>query len=244
MKRAFVFANRNFKEMRRDVISWIFCIGLPLVLLVVCKFIFSAIPDTPQNFLLQNFSGGILVFSFSFVMLFCGTLVAKDRASSFLKRLYVSPMKAKDFILGYVIASLPIVLAQTVAVYALSFVFGLDFSWDILLGILLSLPSAFMYISLGLLFGCCFNDKAVSGMSSLVLNVAALLSGMWFDLSMIGTGFSNAMHILPFANAVDVINFATAGLWSKVWLPFAITTIWATVLFALAVITFGKKSKK
>ena len=244
MKRALVFSNRNFKEMRRDVISWVFCIGLPLVLLVVCKFIFSAIPDTPANFLLQNFSGGILIFSFSFVMLFCGTLVAKDRASSFLKRLYVSPMKAKDFILGYVVATLPIVLAQAVAVYALSFAFGLDFSWNILLGILLSLPSAFMYISLGLLFGCLFNDKAVSGMSSLVLNVAALLSGMWFDLSMIGAGFSNAMHFLPFANAVDVINFATAGLWGKVWLPLAITCIWAVVLFTLAVMTFSKKSKK
>ncbi|MBR2371307.1 MAG: ABC transporter permease, partial [Clostridia bacterium] len=67
---------------------------------------------------------------------------------------------------------------------------------------------------------------------------------MWFDLSMIGTGFSNAMHFLPFANAVDVINFATAGLWNKVWLPLAITCIWAVVLFALAVVTFSKKSKK
>lgn len=244
MKRAFVFAQRNFKEMRRDVLSWIFCIGLPLLLLALCRFVLSNIPDTPMNFMLQNFSGGILIFSYSFIMLFCGVLVSKDKNTSFLKRLYISPMTAKDFIVGYTLSALPIVLAQCVSVYLLAILFGLQFDVNILLGILLSLPSAFMYIALGLLLGSCIGDKAVSGISSLFVNLAALLSGMWFDLSMIGKTFSDVMHFLPFANAFDVMTFAMAGDWSSIWLPFAICTVWAVAMFVFAVVVFDKKSKK
>jgi len=243
MNRSIIFAQRNFKEMRRDVLSWIFCIGLPLMLLALCKFVFSNIPETPINFMLQNFSGGILIFSFSFIMLFCGVLVSKDKSSSFLKRLYISPMTAKDFIVGYTLSALPIVLAQCVAVYGLALLFGMEFSFNILLGVLLSFPSAFMYIGLGLLLGSCLGDKAVSGISSFFVNVAALLSGMWFDLTMIGKTFSDIMHVLPFANAFDVISFATAGLWDKVWLPFAICTVWSVAMFVLAIVVFDKKSK-
>lgn len=244
MKRSLIFAQRNFKEMRRDVLSWIFCIGLPLMLLALCRFVLSNIPDTPTNFMLQNFSGGILIFSYSFVTLFCGVLVSKDKSTSFLQRLYISPMTAKDFILGYTLSSLPIVLAQCVAVYGLSLLFGLQFSFNILLGVLLSLPSAFMYIGLGLLLGSCLPDKAVSGIASFFVNVAALLSGMWFDLSMIGKTFSDIMHFLPFANSFDVMTFAIAGDWSKVWLPFVICTVWAIATFVLAIFVFDKKSKK
>lgn len=243
MKKSLIFAQRNFKEMSRDALSWIFCIALPLLLLALCRFVLGTIPDTPQNFLLQNFSGGILIFSFAFLTLFCGVLVSKDRSSSFLKRLYISPMRPTDFIAGYTLSAAPIALAQCVAVYLFSAIFGMSFTFDTLFGIILSMPAAVMFIALGIMLGSLLGDKSVSGVASVLVNVAALFSGMWFDLSLMGQTFSDIMHFLPFANAFDVIKFASAGQWTQVWLPFAVCAAWCVALFAAAVPVFNKKTK-
>lgn len=244
MKNSLVFAQRNLKEMSRDVLSWIFCLGLPLLLLLVCRFVFSALPQTPSNFALQNFGGGILVFSYSFLSLFCGATVAKDRAGSLLKRLYLSPATAKDFISGYLLCALPIAAGQAVCVFLACVVLGMPFDFDLLAAAALSLPVAVFYVFSGVVLGCVVSDKAVAGVASLLVNVAALLSGMWFDLSLLGSGFDGVMHFLPFANAYDVVRYACAGQWANVWLPFAVCAVYAAGMGVVAVVLFAKKSKK
>ena len=100
------FAKRNFKELIRDPLSLIFEIALPLFLL----FIFQQFNIDADNYRLENFTPSIILFGFSFITLFTATLIAKDRTSSFLIRLGISPMKSGDYILGYILSLLPIVL--------------------------------------------------------------------------------------------------------------------------------------
>ena len=92
------FAKRNFKELIRDPLSLIFEVLLPLLLL----FIFQQINIPGEIYEIQNFVPGIIVFGFSFITLFTATLIAKDRDSSLLTRLGISPMKSSDFIIGYI----------------------------------------------------------------------------------------------------------------------------------------------
>ena len=44
MKNTMVFAKRNFIEVGRDPLSWIFCIAFPIVMLVIMSIVNSAIP--------------------------------------------------------------------------------------------------------------------------------------------------------------------------------------------------------
>ena len=69
------FAKRNFKELTRDPLSLIFQIILPIFLL----FIFQQFNIPSDNYKLENFTPGIIIFGFSFVSLFTSTLIAKDR---------------------------------------------------------------------------------------------------------------------------------------------------------------------
>ena len=57
-------------------------------------------------FRIDNLAGGIAVFGQMFVMLFTAIGLAKDRESSFLVRLYSSPMKSIDFLAGYLLLKL------------------------------------------------------------------------------------------------------------------------------------------
>ena len=93
MSKTIAFSGRNFKELVRDPLSYIFCLGFPLVMLVVMTLVNDSIPKETNMtiFRIDNLAGGIAVFGLTFVMLFVCLTVAKDRSGAFLMRLYSTP---------------------------------------------------------------------------------------------------------------------------------------------------------
>ena len=101
--RILLFARRNTKEVLRDPVNFFFGLGFPLVLLVLLSIINGSIPPEAGNpmFEIKNLAPGLAMFGSVFMALFAGMLLSKDRTSSFLMRLFTSPMTSVDFILGY-----------------------------------------------------------------------------------------------------------------------------------------------
>lgn len=161
------FAKRNFKEIIRDPLSIIFAILLPLFLL----FIFQQFNIPSENYKLENFTPGIIIFGFSFLTLFTAMLVAKDRSTSLLIRLGTSPMKPVEYILGYIISIIPIIIIQNILFFILAIILGLSFSINIILAILVSIIVAILFIAIGILIGSTFTEKASSGISSIVVQL-------------------------------------------------------------------------
>lgn len=170
--RILTFANRNFKEIIRDPLSIIFAIILPLFLLYI--FEQFKIPNEVYN--IENFTPGIIIFSLSFITMFTSSLVAKDRSTSLTTRLGVSPMKSIDYILGYSISVLPIVLIQNILFFVIAMLLGLNFSINIIYTILVSIPISLLFISLGILIGTITTEKSSSGVSSIVVQLVAFTS--------------------------------------------------------------------
>ena len=203
------FAKRCTKEILRDPITLAFGLGFPIVLLLLLSAIQANIP-TPL-FQIEKLSPGIAVFGLAFITLFSATLIAKDRESAFLHRLYTTPLKPTNFILGYMIPLIPISLFQTIVCYLVALFLGLSFSVNIILSVLTMLPVTVFYISLGLLCGSILNVKQVGGIcGALLTNLSAWLSGVWFDLNLVGGAFQKTAKLLPFYHAVelqrDIIN--------------------------------------
>ena len=96
--RMLAFAGRNTKEILRDPINLAFGLGFPLALILLLSAIQASIPV--ELFELQHLTPGITVFGLSFITLFSATIIAKDRSSSLLQRLYTTPLRPVDFILG------------------------------------------------------------------------------------------------------------------------------------------------
>ena len=241
--RMLTFAKRNFKEMMRDPLNLSFLFGFSVVLLLLLSAIQANIPV--DMFKIEHLAPGIAVFGLSFVTLFSATLIAKDRQSSFMHRLYTTPMKSADFILGYTFPVLPIALVQAIVCYALAAVLGLKINVNVLLAIALIIPIALLYIGIGLLCGSVFNDKQVGGIcGALLTNLSAWLSGIWFDLELVGGVFKKIAYALPFVHAVELERAAVAGNFSDVLPHLCWVLGYALVVLSAAVLMFLKQMKK
>lgn len=204
------FTKRNLKELIRDPLNLAFGLGFPLVLLLLLRAIQANVPV--PLFRIEQLAPGVAVFGLSFLTLFSATLIAKDRQSALLQRLYTTPMTAGGFILGYTLPLLPLALGQGVICYAAAAALGLPLSGNLLTALALLLPVALLYIGLGLLCGSLLNAKQVGGVcGALLTNLSAWLSGTWFDLDLVGGTFRKAAEALPFYHAVELQRAAVRG---------------------------------
>ena len=247
MNRTLTFASRNTKEITRDPLTVIFGVAFPLVLLLLLSAINRAIPDGhgPQNFQIQNLAPGITVFGLSFLSLFSSMLIAKDRTTSFVLRLFTSPLRPAEFILGYTLPLLPMALIQTLICYLAALPLGLKASADLLVAVVVNLPIAVVFIALGLLFGTVLNEKAVGGVcGALLTNLSAWFSNIWFDTSMVGGAFETVANILPFSHAVKAAQAAAAGSYAAIFPDLWVVISYAVVLTVAASVVFAVKLKK
>lgn len=204
------FARRTTKDILRDPLNLAFGLGFPVALILLMSAIQANVPV--PIFEIKSLAPGVSVFGLSFMTLFSATLVARDRETAFLERLYTTPMKATDFIFGYILPMIPIAMAQTIVCYLLSVVLGLPVSISILYAVLLNLPAALFFIALGLLCGSLFTVKQVGGIcGALLTNLSAWLSGAWFDLTLVGGAFEKIASALPFMHAVEIQRAILAG---------------------------------
>lgn len=237
------FAKRNLKEIIRDPLTIIFGLGFPLILILLLSAIQANIPV--PLFEIQHLAPGITVFGLSFMSLFSATLIAKDRSSSLLQRLYTTPLSPIDFILGYTLPILPFAVAQSIICYVVAIILGLDITVNILFAILLIIPISILNIALGLLFGSILNDKQVGGIcGALLTNLTAWLSGVWFDLDLVGNTFGKIAHALPFVHAVEMERAAIAGNFSNILPHLCWVLAYALVLLVIAVLLFLRQMKK
>lgn len=237
------FAQRCTKEILRDPLNLIFGLGFPAVLLLLLSAIQANIPVS--LFEINHLAPGIAVFGLSFTTLFSASLIAKDRESAFLQRLYTLPLRPSDFILGYMLPMLPITLAQGAVCYLIAIALGLPVTVNILYALLMLLPVAVFYISLGLLCGCVFNVKQVGGIcGALLTNLSAWLSGIWFDLELAGKVLPRIAHLLPFLHAVELERSIIAGEFTEA-LPHLWPVIgYAVIVAAAAILIFLLKMKR
>ena len=114
MAKTINFCKRNLKELLRDPLLYVFCLGFPIVMLALFQIINNYTNGSTPVFELKSLLPGIIMFSYTFAMLLMALIVSKDRQTFFLKRLYSSPMRAKDFVLGYAIVGIIIGVCQSI----------------------------------------------------------------------------------------------------------------------------------
>ena len=241
--RMLTFAKRNAKEILRDPINLIFGIGFPVALILLLSAIQSNIPV--ELFEIERLTPGISVFGLAFMSLFSATLIAKDKGSSLLQRLYTTPLTSTDFILGYTLPIIPISVAQCIVCYITATLFGLNITVNVLYAILFIIPISILYIALGLLCGSLFTDKQVGGIcGALLTNLSAWLSGVWFDIELVGGVYEKIADALPFIHAVKMeralLSGDVSGIFPHIWWVLG----YSAALLTLAILIFLRQMKK
>lgn len=232
------FAKRNFKEIARDPLSLIFAIILPLFLL----FVFQQFNIPNESYELQNFTPGIVIFGFSFITLFTAMLISKDRTTSLLIRLGASPMKPREYILGYMLSIIPIILLQNTLFFILAIVLGLSFDINIIFSILVSIVIAVLFIATGIIIGSVFSEKASPGISSIIVQLVCFTSGMYFPREMLGNGFGKICECLPFESCLTILKGVMNNRLEDIELRnIAVFVIYTVAVLVISVIIFNRK---
>ncbi len=249
--KSIVFAKRTIKEIMRDPLSYIFCLGFPLVMLVIMSIIDKSIPTQANMtvFHIEKLGPGIAYFGLTFVMLFTSIQVSKDRSTALLLRLYASPMKPVDYIIGY---TLPVCLLGTLQMcicFVVTFIIGIftDYIFavgDILLSMLALSPSVFLFAGIGILFGSVVSEKAAPGLCSIIITVTGMVGGIWMDIDGLGGIIKKVANVLPFYHGVALakapFNDNLDGIASHlIW-----TVACGLVVYVLAITVFRLKMKK
>ena len=237
------FAKRTAKEILRDPLTLSLGIGFPVILILLLSAIQANVPVS--IFEIDSLAPSMTVFGLSFMTLFSATLIAKDRESAFLPRLYASPMRAVDFIVGYTLPILPISIIQSALCFVLGIILGLDVTVNILFSLIFIIPISFLFLGLGLLFGSILTQKQVGGIcGTLITNLTAWLSGIWFDLSLVGGAFEKIAGLLPFYHAVELEKAAYSGNFDNITQHLLWVVCYAVFSFALAIFFFIKQMRE
>lgn len=241
--RMLTFAKRCTKEILRDPVNLGFGLGFPLILLLLLSAIQANIPVS--LFEIDVLTPGITVFGLSFMTLFSASLIAKDRESALLQRLYTTPLTDFEFIIGYMLPLLPIAIVQTLICYLFALPLGLALSAEIVYAIIGIIPMAVLHIALGLLCGSIFNSKQVGGIcGALLTNLSAFLSGVWFDLKLVGGFFEKTAKLLPFYHAAETEKALLGGNLQLAATHILPILLYGAVITAAAVFCFLRQRNK
>lgn len=248
--KSLVFASRNIKELTRDPLSWIFCLGFPLIMLMLMTVINESIPPEAEMtlFRIEKLAPGISVFGLTFVMLFASMLISGDRKDAFLLRVFTSPMKPWEYILGYILPLMALSAGQLAVTAAASYIMGavsgtfLNIG-NMLFAIAASIPSVIMFIGFGLLFGALLTKNAAPGISSVIISLSGMLGGIWMDVEAIGGTLGTICNILPFYHCVKAARLAYSGDFIESLSQSGIVLMWALAVTVLAVIVFRRKMR-
>lgn len=220
MKKLLLFAKRNFLEMIRDPLLYIFCAGFPILMFLMFQIINKYTEGNTPMFNVKALVPGIIMFSFSLLMLMSSLLVSKDRTSAFLKRLFSSPIKQYQFLLGYLIPTAVVGLVQIIIGIVLGYVFGaidgtgfVSFGGCMLL-IVIMLPILITCLMLGILFGTILNDKSAPGICSIFISASGVLGGAWMPLETMGD-FETICGYLPFYPTVYLGRIVTGATYTQ-----------------------------
>ncbi len=239
MKQTLAFAGRCGKELLRDPLNLFFCLAFPLVLLVM----FTLFNIPADVYRVENFAPGIISFAYSFVSMFGGMLMAADRESSFFARLSAAPIRSRDLIGGYALPLLPLTLAQSALFLLAAVAAGLEPGWHLLIALPVMLPAALFYIGFGLLLGAVMKQKQIGALFSLFVTVSTWLSGMWFDLGLLGRWMEISGKCLPFWYAVDAGRSVLSNNYVNLLTDIPVLLGWTLLMFVLAAVCFQKRLK-
>ena len=243
--RGIVFAKRTGKEILRDPLSYIFCLGFRVVMLFIMTLLNNSLPKQAAMSIFEpkNLVPGIAYFGLSFVMIFISIQLASDRTTSLLMRMHASPMEAKDYILGYTLPALLISVLQVCVTFAIGFSLaaasGKTLTVEsVLIGAVKLIPSMLIFISLGLIIGSVFNEKAAPGLCSIIVTICGMLGGVWMPVDTLGGPLLKVSRCLPFYHGVYAARHAGFDTALMISIGFAV------VFYVLSVVIIGVKWKK
>jgi len=198
----------------------------------------SKIKNETVNF----FAPGIAVFGLMILVSTAAEIIASDREKGFLARMFTTPARPWDFILGYSLPFIPVLIISTLIYLGVGMALGLTVVGNLGHAFLIFFLIGLCSIGIGMIVGSLIKSGSQAGVSWIFIVPMAMISGAWFSVEGMPSAVKSVAGALPFIHAIDgsraIINgFSLSAIMSDLyWL-----VGWAVVLFAAGIVLFSRK---
>jgi ABC-type multidrug transport system permease subunit len=211
-------ASRNFKETYRDRLDIVLLFAIPIMLMIVFGVILRNMTFFVEEISFIDFMApGAIVFGLLILVSASARLMAMDKETGFLSRLMTTPARPSDFLLGYSLGLVAIVIVQIIIYIAVGWGFGMKIAGSPWLLFLILFLTSLNCIAIGMIVASLAKSKAqADNLSWLFILPVMLLSGAMFPpLEMMPSTVANIAYSFPFARAIDAargVNIKGLGL--------------------------------
>src|SRR5262252_1992823 len=162
--------------------------------------------------------------------------MSREGEQKTILQVYVSSIKAHEYLLGKIIAYMIVGVAQWLLTFALGvFLFGIWFKGDPLPLCLSSFIYLFCTVSFGVMIGATIPDQAaaIQAVQNVCFLLSYLLSGFVFPISNIPAGIRWISSLVPARYFVEMSRdaFVRGGGWAAVWHVPVILALLSTAFF-------------
>jgi ABC-2 type transport system permease protein len=168
-------------------------------------------------------------------------IIAGDRERGFLSRMFTTPARPSDFILGYSLPFIPVLIISALIYFGVGMGLGLTVVGNLGYAFLIFFLIGLCSIGIGMIVGSLVKSESQTGVSWIFIVPMAMMSGAWFSVDRMPSAIRSIAGALPFIHAIDasraVINGST---FSAITIDLYWLGGWTVALFAAGIVLFRR----
>jgi len=184
---------------------------------------------------------GIAVYGLMILISTAAEIIAGDREKGFLSRLFTTPARPQDFILGYSLPFIPVLIFSTLIYLGVGMALGLTIVGNLGHAFLIFFLIGLCAIGIGMIVGSLVKSASQAGVSWLFIVPMAMISGAWFTVDRMPSALRSVAGALPFIHGIDASRAVLNGSsFSAITLDIYWLIGWAVVLFVTGIMLFRR----
>lgn len=194
-----------------------------------------------KNVAVNFYFPGIAVYGLMILISTAAQIIAGDREKGFLARMFTTPARPSDFILGYSLPFIPLLIISTLIYLGVGMALGLTIVGSLGYAFLIFFLIGLCSIGIGMIVGSLIKSESQAGISWLFIVPMAMISGAWFTVDRMPSALKSVAGALPFIHAIDASRAVINGSpFSAIILDLYWLAGWTVILFAAGIILFRR----
>jgi ABC-2 type transport system permease protein len=197
----------------------------------------SKIKNPAVNF----YAPGMAVLGLMILISTAAEIIASDREKGFLARMFTTPARPWDFILGYSLPFIPVLIISTLLYLGVGMALGLTVVGNLGYAFLIFFLIGLCAIAIGMIWGSLVKSESQAGVAWLFIIPISMISGAFFTVEGMPAAVKSVAGALPFIHAIDASRAVINGVSLSAIIPDLYWLVgWAVVLFAVGIALFRK----
>jgi len=191
----------------------------------------------------NNLIPGMAVFGIMILITSVGGIMVRDRTRGFLSRLMTTPARPSDFIFGYTLPFIPVIIISILIYLGVGILMGLSIIGNFGLAFLILFIMGICCMGIGMIVGTLAkSEDQASGAPWVFIVPLVMISGAWWPVEQMPAVIKSIAEALPFLHAMDACrDVVTRGAGFTSILPDLYWLIgWTIALFTIGIVLFRR----